>query len=223
MTTYSDTQMSHIKMHEGRRIPSVTTILSEFNPFPPWIEAKWHAKLRRQGIDPKQELERTARVGTIVHYSILSKISQTQLEMPSFPLSSYPDDWDMYVDISSSIWEQFPFEIQRPICEHFFMDTKNGYCGTADMICDIDGIRTVIDLKTSAAVRENHITQVAAYGKWFEAKQAIVVAVCPYIEKNPTFEIHYKIIDETTMQTEQARFLDWCEAWHRKYNGKVIP
>lgn len=47
-----------------------------------------------------------------------------------------------------------------------FGATRNGfgYGGTADLFATIDGVPTLCDFKTSRAVREAHIAQMAAYG-----------------------------------------------------------
>lgn len=47
-----------------------------------------------------------------------------------------------------------------------FGATRNGfgYGGTADLFATIDGVPTLCDFKTSRAVREAHISQMAAYG-----------------------------------------------------------
>lgn len=40
----------------------------------------------------------------------------------------------------------------------------NGYAGTADAFLKIDGVHTLVDVKTSRAVRDEHIAQLAALG-----------------------------------------------------------
>lgn len=47
----------------------------------------------------------------------------------------------------------------------------DGYGGTADLYATIDGVPLAIDVKTSRAVRNEHVAQIAAYGAAFQAVQ----------------------------------------------------
>jgi hypothetical protein len=208
-----------MKYHEGRKVPSVTTVLNSQLPKHPGIYG-WEQKLRRAGINPRDELERLSRVGTIVHFKILAGISPVKLDAPGFPFNQYPEKIDTYTEIAQELWDELDLPITNPICEHTFIDTQHLYCGTFDLLCDIDGVRTLIDIKTSAVPRDNHLIQVAAYGRYAGAEEGMVVSLCPFIEKNPDMVAHAVKLNAHEMRIKSDHFLRMTAAWHEKHNKR---
>jgi hypothetical protein len=208
-----------MQYYEGYKVPSVTTITSQMIPKHPGIYG-WERKLRKAGIDPRTELDRLSKIGTIVHFRILSAISLTKLETPQFPFSEYPAKSDVYAEIAQGIWEELDLPVVNPVVEHTFLDTVNLYCGTYDLLCDINGVRTLIDIKTSKAPNDSHLLQVAAYGRYAGAEEAMVVSVCPFIEKNPELVAHTAKLDSHKMRIKSDYFLKLCKEWHLKHNKR---
>ena len=63
-------------------------------------------------------------------------------------------------------WRQeYPFSIADPDAdiERRVVDLEQGYAGTVDMVAEIDGIVSIIDLKTSTSLNKEYGFQTAAY------------------------------------------------------------
>lgn len=204
----------------GRRIPSVTTIIGDTLPVPPAVR-KWAENLRKRGIDPDKELDRLAKIGTLVHYRILSRHSITDLPLPNFSFCDYPEGAVDYCDIAEGMWEELGLDIERANCEQFVLDEEKGYCGQYDMLADIGGKRTLLDIKTSLHIQETHKMQVSAYARCVGAEQGMVVSVCPYPEKNRELKAKVRVIDSYDLDHYARKFLKLCNMWY-VYNEKNL-
>lgn len=217
---------SHMEIINGRMIPSVTTILKDMQGKEPIGLRIWRENLIKQGIDPAWELDRTSKIGTVAHFRILAELSPVKLEAPDFPFSSWPVNTTLYAKRAQDIFNKWlddtGYAIRRPTCEFYFCNPELGYCGTADIKCEIDGINTIIDLKTSKAVNDKHLEQVSAYARHFEADQGIVLCVCPYEEKNPKFNWVAKEVDDAQLDRLYDDFSLKCRKWHAKFNSDQI-
>jgi hypothetical protein len=71
--------------------------------------------------------------------------------------------------------EEYPFQIKNPAedIEKRVLEMDYGYAGTIDMIAEINGVRGVIDLKTSTIISREHALQTAAYFQAYNKTKGI--------------------------------------------------
>ena len=130
----------------GEKLPSVTQILSMIAK--PQL-MYWYGK---HGNDTcKKILEESGDFGSKVH----SLIEQT-IKGQKVTLNGKFTDIIENFKIITSGWEFVEFE-------KILINEKCGYGGTADAIVQIDGIKALVDFKTSSAIYPEHYLQVAAY------------------------------------------------------------
>lgn len=146
----------------GEFVPGVTTVLNLLNK--PQLVA-WANNLGLQGIDNRKYLDEAAQVGGLGHYLIECAIkemspeehipdySQNQIERASHAVSA----WQTWCEQFRSV-ETVESEVQLVSDEHRFG-------GTIDWLVKINGILTLVDFKTSAAVYRDHRIQACAYWK----------------------------------------------------------
>ncbi len=162
--TVATEKISRVKAHtqyftqDGQRVPGVTTVLGLINK--PGL-VPWANKLGLQGIDSQKYVNRMASIGTLAHYWVegilltgtdpdLSEWSQEQQDMASNSVLKFLEWYDQH-DIRV-------IETEKPLVSEVYR-----YGGTLDILADVDGGRGLIDIKTSKAIYDDHMYQVAAY------------------------------------------------------------
>jgi len=81
------------------------------------------------------------------------------------------EEVEIHADVAVSIetfcqWkDEYPFEVVDPAndIEKRVVDVEQGYAGTIDIIAKIDGVVSVVDLKTSTTFSKEYGLQTAAY------------------------------------------------------------
>lgn len=152
-----------IKVHQryyteaGRQVPGVTTILGVLNK-PALVP--WANRMGLQGIDTNKYVDKMADIGTCGHYLTecqdldvepdLSRYSQEVTEKAGNVLKKYIAWIQLHkVDVIEVEWR--------------LVSNQHLYGGTIDRYCQIDGVPTVLDIKTSKAIWPEHLHQTAAY------------------------------------------------------------
>ncbi len=61
--------------------------------------------------------------------------------------------------------EQYPFRVSNPAqdIERRVVDLERGYAGTVDIVAEVEGVLSIIDLKTSTTLTKEYGLQTAAY------------------------------------------------------------
>jgi hypothetical protein len=95
-------------------------------------------------------------IGTMVHDAIeqyvkggKDAIGEVPTEVENSLLAFY--DWEAKNHV---VWEE---------SELTLFNTKDGYCGTCDAVATVNGVRYLVDFKTSKAVYDEYRLQLAAY------------------------------------------------------------
>ena len=175
----------------GKRLPSVTTILSRFKDSGALI--KWayrqgreHEALAAKGLDAPSDLyakdastAKAALAGTIAHDMIEQHVLGKHGVVPSVPVIG--EVREKYPDVEIDIWnralnsyEQFVewFALTRIEVTHTEMQLTSetyGFGGTPDAVgTDSKGRVVLIDWKTSNGVYPDYLYQLAAYGLLLE-------------------------------------------------------
>ena len=146
---------------EGR-FPSVTSILSLLPK--PALE-NWRTILGKEA--DKIAAER-AVVGSVCHYRILSRYSIRLIEPPKVflpwkDLEKWLKELNMRAEICEILWDELELEIEDAICEHTMISYKHRFAGTADLIGKVNGIPTILDIKTGNNIHREYFLQLAAY------------------------------------------------------------
>ena len=217
-----------LKTEDGRNLPSVTTVIGEMETDQGWKKG-WQRKMTREGKCHKTELDRYAKVGTLVHMRVLQQISGVSLPLPDFPFSEYPADILEYCDIAEDMWvtvEEKIGKMTRPMyVEQLVVDPDAGFHGHYDLKCAINGKITMIDIKTSRVARDSHFIQLGAYSlpqlhDIDVPVQGYVISLCPYDNTNPTLEPKIYPVDGIELKQYGQDFLNMCRKWHKKHDGE---
>jgi hypothetical protein len=149
----------HQKYHtkDGILVPGVTTVLGVLAK-PALVP--WANKLGLQGIEVGKYVDSLADVGTLCHNIVECYLTKKEVDYSDYT----PNQRTLAEGAAKKFfdWEKknkFVFiksELQLVSEKYFFG-------GTCDIYCELDGKKTLIDIKTSKACYSEHFTQVAAY------------------------------------------------------------
>ena len=150
---------SHQKYYtkDGVLVKGVTTILNILNK---QHLLKWANDLGLEGIKMSTYVDNLADIGTLAHAIISGSRTNTVVD--------YSDYSKNQIDIATVASDKF-FKWQKANnlkhikSEIKLVSDKYMFGGTADIYCDLDGKKTLIDLKTSKAVYGEAFIQTAAY------------------------------------------------------------
>src|SRR5262245_50963282 len=143
----------------GKRLPSVTTILSRFKDAGALIHWAWTEGV--EGRDYRESRSRAAAAGTIAHGMVEARLRALpwvpQLPIDQELIAKARAGFDAYL-----AWERMT-RIEYRHCEVALVSTKHEFGGTLDAIGEFEGNLVLIDWKTSNAVYSDYLIQLAAY------------------------------------------------------------
>ena len=147
------------KNKQGQSVPGVTTVLGVLAK-PALIHWAW--KLGIEGQDYRKYRDKMADIGTLAHYLIMCHLTG---ETPDLSEYSKADiDKAENCILSYFEWERShkpePIIIEKPL-----VSIKYQFGGTPDLVARINGTTCLVDFKTSKAVYEEMIYQLAAYSQ----------------------------------------------------------
>ncbi|NQT48675.1 MAG: hypothetical protein HQ578_06840 [Chloroflexi bacterium] len=145
------------KTQEGKRVPSVTTILGVLGK-PALIEWAW--KMGLEGQDYKKVRDEAGDAGTLAHYLILCHLRGEEPDTSEYApaqLTLAENSFLSYLE-----WERV-HKLDTEMVEEPLVSEVNGFGGTADWVGFLDDKFTLIDFKTGKAIYSEMIYQVAAY------------------------------------------------------------
>lgn len=135
-------EATHTYFYEGQVVPGVTTILSPLTDF---------------SRVPAHVLKAASDFGTAVHLACelddLSELDEGSLDEELVP---YLSAWRKFSAEHSVQWQQI---------EHQVHNKTMGYAGTLDRLGLVDGVATVLDIKSSVRLYPSVGPQLAAYQK----------------------------------------------------------
>lgn len=142
--------------------PSVTAILGYFPKdkfFETWIKDVGH--------NSDIIMKKAGDEGTQVHKAIEAILSGEELRWI---------DHDGRVNYHTHVWKMIlgfvdfwvTYKPKLILSEEFMYSDTHKYCGTLDLLVEIEGERWLLDIKTSNSVHESHHLQMAAYTKAYE-------------------------------------------------------
>jgi len=143
---------------DGKQVVGVTTILG--------VLAKpalvgWANRLGLQGIDTNKYVDEAASVGTLAHYLVecdlkgeepdLKDFTEAQLERALHGVHAFKE------------WRERPGAFQPLMVEAQLVSDTYRFGGTIDCVAAIDGVLTLVDIKTSSGIYPEHRYQLSAY------------------------------------------------------------
>ena len=190
-------EAKHIYKLNGSIIPSVTTVMKPLS------------NTLYKGID-ETVLNRAAERGTIVHNAIENYIK--------FGVTDCPQEFVPYFSAFLRWCRDYKVEFleSEQKTYHKFMR----YAGTIDLICKVNGMRVLVDYKTSAAVNRMLTgVQTEAYAKAYETHGGRVdEKAILHLDKFGNYEfIEYKRNDTESWNTFNALMTIYNHV--RKYQG----
>jgi len=151
------------KNKAGERLPGVTTIIAGLG----WNKEGlmwWANQMGLEGKSHRDVAEKAADAGTLAHAMI-------ELELKGRPAPQTGDIDPAIVSRAETAylgWCQWAelVKFQLIASELSLVSEKHGFGGTLD-IAAIQGVHSIIDLKTSGNIYPDHWIQVAAYGRLY--------------------------------------------------------
>ena len=196
-------------------VPSVTWITHFYPKGIGYMQ--WLAK---HGWDESEAIKTEAGDrGTIVHHAIQKLIEDKELKMDSLirdregvEREMTPDEYACVVSFAS--WYK---ETNPTILGLEYVVWGDGYAGTVDLLCEIDGQKWLIDLKTSQAVYPSHEIQVSAYlhatGQFDASGANLAILQVGYKRNKAGFKF-------TEVEDQYDTFLATKKIWAKETSGE---
>ncbi len=159
------------RLNDGTLVPGVTTIVGMLNK--PQL-VSWANRLGLQGINTTAYIAAAANAGTCAHEMI-----QAIVGGPEVDLAKYSGEEIAQAQNAASKFKEWlaNHEMETQAIEMQLVSERHRVGGTIDWYGMLDGSYTLVDLKTSGRIYDEHIIQVAAYSKLLEEAGYEVEAV----------------------------------------------
>ena len=155
---FKDTKVhTRYRTKDGIVVPGVTTVLNMLSK-PALIHWAW--KMGLDGIDYKKYRDKAADTGTLAHLLV-----QCDLTGETPDLSMYGAELIDKAEnclVSWYTWRK-SVHIENPLSETQLVSEHYKYGGTADCICKLNGVPTLLDFKTGKGIYPSMLVQLAAY------------------------------------------------------------
>lgn len=204
----------HYYYVDDKFMPGVTTILHEAMPTP-FALRQWIGEVGNEKAEMK--LNRAAARGSAIHDAC-----ERLLRKEEVSLLDFPDAKD-----KKAIWgfTEWANEFKPDIKEiEFTVASQLGYAGTLDIFCYINDEPWIVDIKTSAAIYDEHKLQITAYQSAFEEMTGIV-AKRGILHLNPRTKKGYAFETKMEIKKTPVTVADFMCVYHmyKMLNGGVIP
>jgi len=148
---------------DGKLVPGCTTMVGLLDKSGPLIWWAW--KLGKQNVKPNEYRDQLADAGTLAHYLVTCELTNTEPKADYLAEFSQVDrDRADNALISFYNWLKV-HKIETILSEKALVSEKWQFGGTLDIYGKVDGLLTLLDLKTSKAIYDSHYTQVGGYYK----------------------------------------------------------
>ena len=150
------------KNEANKRVPSVTTVISRFKDSGGLIHWAWQCGA--DGKDYRTERDAAADAGTVAH-------AMVECDIRSTPFDPSPYGEEILAPASLAFEAYLEWKDQthlKPVATEVSMVSERYQCGgTLDTML-VNGKLALGDWKTSNAVYQDHLIQLAAYGAFWE-------------------------------------------------------
>ena len=142
------------KNKEGQRVCGTTTVTGILNK--PLLVA-WANNLGLKGIEVGKYVDDLANVGKLAHEMIHCHLTGKELDTSDY--SKKDIDRAENAVISYFNWEKGK-NIKIILAEIPLVNERKQYGGTPDLYAEVDGVKTLLDFKTSKSIWPEHLIQV---------------------------------------------------------------
>jgi hypothetical protein len=142
---------------DGVLVPGVTTVLGVLAK-PALVP--WANKLGLQGIEVGKYVDNLASVGTLAHSIVECHLTGQKVDFSDYS----PNQRELSERAAAKFFEwekKNTFKVIK--AEIQLVSDKYYFGGTCDIYADLNGKKTLIDIKTSKACYSEHYTQCSAY------------------------------------------------------------
>jgi len=150
------------KNKDGERVPSVTTILSQWGDGARGLQY-WYWNKGKEGLDFNEMPE--ANIGTIAHMMVDYDVKGKDLDLNQFPM-----DYVVQAKKCFKNWQEWKSAYKPEILqtEISLISEKYQFGGTIDCICVINNKLCVLDLKTGKDIYPSQAAQIMAYKQMWD-------------------------------------------------------
>lgn len=135
----------------------ITTVLKLLDK--PFL-VTWANKLGFKGIDVTENIQKSAKQGDLIHKIIQSHLTKEEVDLTEYSEEDIVNAERAFLEYLG--WENMHtltnIEIEKPLTSWVY-----GFWGKLDLYCQVDGLWTIIDFKTSKKVNDEQIIQVSCY------------------------------------------------------------
>lgn len=190
----------------NKRLPSVTTILAET------ADNTWLNTWKNNTPNWEMISKRATIIGSIAHYRLLRPYSITHLTPPKISTSEWPHDIKQIIDAidnARNILDTLDIDRSKPIyVEHtVYRFNHPAYAGTLDMLANINGKRTILDIKTSKKLRDDYVLQLGGYSKALK-KNGITCEQGMLLKISPSNGTEILEIDSKELRKAEREFIN---------------
>ena len=148
-------QQYHLK--SGQLVPGVTTALNVIHK---GALVPWANRLGLQGIKTTEYVDEMATIGTLAHEMIAHHLGASEPDLSDYT----PKQVSLAENACLSYYEwEKGKKMETILVEAQLVSEDYEYGGTVDWYGTVDGVLTLVDLKTSKALYDDHVYQLAAY------------------------------------------------------------
>ena len=179
------------KTQDGKRVPSVTTILGILNK-PALLQWAWQCGV--DGLDYRTVRDTAGDIGTLAHYMILSHLRKQEPDLSEY--SQHNIDLAENCFLKYLEWEQEhtiePLLVEEPLVSELY-----GFGGTIDCLAKVNEELWLVDHKTGKAIYPEMAHQLAAYSHLLtEAGYNVANARILRIGRDETIDFEERVFND---------------------------
>lgn len=199
---------------DGVRVPGVTTVVNLLNK--PML-VKWANDLGLEGIDSQKYVDTASTVGTIAHYLVACHLTGEAPELSEYSKSE--------IDLAENSMLSFLEWVKNKnvkvlLSEQEMVSRKYGFGGTFDLYCEMNGLKYLVDFKSSNAIYGEYRIQLAGYKLLLEeAGNTVDRAMIVRIGRDATEGFETR--EYTDLSGETKIFLNLLEIYKIKKQLKI--
>ena len=199
------------KNKAGKRIPGTTTIIGSNLGWNKQALMHWANQCGLDGKNHRDVSQRAADTGTIAHALVEAELRGVKLPWPEFAWRIGATD-NAQIKQAESAFEEFvnwrdAYKFELKYTEHLLVSENYQYGGQID-IAAVQGKQTIIDIKTSNAIYEDHKIQLAAYNNlWVENYPDEPVGAWYILRLGKEGGFTHESIPETTIENSWRAFV----------------
>lgn len=198
------------KTKDGKRVPSVTTILGKALKGDPGGLMHWAWKLGIEGKDYREERGKAANIGTIAHAMVDALLNGRDPYIEAIETSETAENiakaqngFDAFQE-----WWDTSFDMKMIDTEVRMVSEVHRFGGTMDAVAWVGDTIIVLDWKTSKRLYPEYIAQVAAYRLlWNEGNPAKAEAASLVRFDKETAEFQHVALPKEVLDAGEEAFL----------------